>query len=84
VTPESIGITIDNYAMYVALGSDWDAANDHPGARATFRAALRIKPISAHASEWLVVVLSTRGHRDSLCKIDGGPWGRIWAETATH
>jgi len=74
VTPASIGIKTDDYTKYVALGFNLYAANDHQGALATFRAALRIKPISAHAPEWLVVVLNAQGYRDRLCKIDGGPW----------
>ena len=42
------------------------AANDHQGALASFRASLRIKPISAHAPEWLVVVLNAQGSRPPL------------------
>ena len=56
MTPASIGIKTDDYTKHVALGTNLYAANDHQGALASFRAALRIKPISAHASWWLVVV----------------------------
>jgi Flp pilus assembly protein TadD len=74
VTPASIGIKTDDYTKYVALGTNLYAADDHQGALAAFRAALRIKPISAHAPEWLGVVSNAQGHRDRLCKIDEGPW----------
>jgi hypothetical protein len=56
VTPASIGSATDYGTKYVALGSDWCAANDHQRTLTSFRAALRIKPISAHSSWWLVVV----------------------------
>jgi hypothetical protein len=56
VTPASIGSATEDDTKYVALGSDLDAANAHQRALTSFRAALRIKPISAHASWWLVVV----------------------------
>jgi hypothetical protein len=56
VTPASNGIATDDDPKYVALGSNLSAADVHQGALASFRAALGIKPISAHASWWLVVV----------------------------
>jgi hypothetical protein len=56
VTPRRSGSKTDDVIKYVALRSNLWAANAHQGALASFRAALRIKPISAHASRWLVVV----------------------------
>ncbi len=51
MTPATIRIETDDYTKHVALGTNWCVANDHQVALAAFRAALRIKPISAHAPE---------------------------------
>ena len=78
MTPASIGIKTDDDTKHVAHGTELEAANDHQAALSSFRAALRIKPISDHVPEWLGVVLSVLGHRDRLGKI-GGPWVRFGA-----
>ena len=84
MTPASIRIKTDDDTKYVSLGSNLYSANDHQGALAAFRAALRIKPISAHDPEWLVVVLNAQGQHDRLCKIDGGPRVGNSFETKRH
>jgi hypothetical protein len=52
VTPASIGIKADDYTEHVAHGTSLHGANDRQGVLVAFRAALRIKPISAHTPEW--------------------------------
>jgi hypothetical protein len=66
----AIGITTDEYSEYVALGTDLDASNNHQGALAAVRAALRIKPIAPHAPGCLLVVLNAQRHRDRRFKTD--------------
>jgi hypothetical protein len=66
VTPASIGIKTDDYTKHNAHGTNLYREKDHQGVFAAFRASLRIKPISAHAPEWLGVVLNAQGSRPPL------------------
>jgi hypothetical protein len=63
VTPASIGIKTDDYTNLDAHGTNLYGEKDHQGGLAAFSASLRIKPISAHAPEWLGVVLNAQGTR---------------------
>ena len=56
MTPSSIAIETDDYTKHNAHGTNLYGERDHQGVFAAFRASLRIKPISAHATWWLVVV----------------------------